>query len=142
MIARQLAAGAPHGAARRQDLVRLHTAVEVARLTAARAAAGEAVGAPLPGAANIAKLWAGEIARRSAALALDALGGRGTLHDYAPPDASGDVADEAALVAAQATAIALAAPAVSLVGGVDMLQTATCSANGSSASRSRLPAPG
>ncbi len=121
VLAGQVAA-AGDGATRRQDVARLHTAVEVARLTAARAAAGEAAGAPLPGAANIAKLWAGEIARRSAALAFGALGQRGTLHDYAPPDGDGAVTDDAALLVAQATAMALAAPAVSLVGGVDMLQ--------------------
>ena len=114
-VARRVA-GSPADPAVRQDLARLHTAVEVARWTAARAAALDAAGRPLPGAPNIAKLWAGEIARRSAAVALGALGARGTLHAYdgTPPDD-----DEAA---AQATAMALGAPAVSLVGGVDLVQ--------------------
>jgi alkylation response protein AidB-like acyl-CoA dehydrogenase len=115
-VARRVAGSSAGTPAARQDLARLHTAVTVARWTAARAAALDAAGRPLPGAANIAKLWAGEIARRSATVALGALGGRGTLHAYdgAPPDD-----DEAA---AQATAMALAAPAVSLVGGVDLVQ--------------------
>ena len=115
VVARRVAAS-PGRTPARQDLARLHTAVAVARWTAARAAALDAAGRPLPGAANIAKLWAGEIARRSAAVALGALGGRGALHAYDgdPPDD-----DEAA---AQATAMALAAPAVSLVGGVDLVQ--------------------
>ena len=94
----------------------LHTAVSVAGWTADRAGALEAVGRPLEGAANIAKLWAGEIARRSAAVALAALGARGTLHDY---DGARFDDDEAA---GEATAMALAAPAVSLVGGVDLVQ--------------------
>ncbi len=117
VIARRVA-GSPGSHAARQDLARLHTAVSVAQWTAARAAALDAAGRPLPGAANIAKLWAGEIARRSAAVALGALGGRGTLHAYdgAPPDDDDDVA------AAQATAMALGSPAVSLVGGVDLVQ--------------------
>ena len=115
-VARQRCRAAGHSAAARQDLARLHSAVSVAQWTAARAGALEAVGRPLPGAANIAKLWAGEIARRSAAVALAALGGRGTLHTY---DGSPIDDDEAA---AQATAMALAAPAVSLVGGVDLVQ--------------------
>jgi alkylation response protein AidB-like acyl-CoA dehydrogenase len=115
VVARRVA-GAPADVAARQDLARLHTAVEVARWTAARAAALDGAGRPLAGAPNIAKLWAGEIARRSAAVALGALGARGTLHAYDgdPPDD-----DEAA---AQATAMALGSPAVSLVGGVDLVQ--------------------
>jgi alkylation response protein AidB-like acyl-CoA dehydrogenase len=117
VVARRVAAPA-RAVAARLDLARLHTAVNVAKWTAARAAALDAAGRPLPGAANIAKLWAGEIARRSSAIALDALGGRGTLHAYAGA-AIDDDADEAA---AQATAMALAAPAVSLVGGVDLVQ--------------------
>ena len=72
----------------------MHTAAAVARWTAARAAALDAAGRPLPGAPNIAKLWAGEIARRSAAVALAALGGRGTLHAYdGPPPDDDEAAD-------------------------------------------------
>ena len=114
-VARHVA-GSPRRSAARQDLARLHIAVSVAGWTAARAAALDAAGRPLPGAPNIAKLWAGEIARRSAAVALEALGGRGTLHAYggAPVDD-----DESA---GQATAMALGSPAVSLVGGVDLVQ--------------------
>ena len=115
-VARDVAARRPPAAAARQDLARLQSAVSAAQWTAARAAALEAIDRPLPGAANIAKLWAGEIARRSAAVALAALGGRGTLHAYDGPSVDDDDA------AAQATAMALAAPAVSLVGGVDLVQ--------------------
>ncbi|HEU4840522.1 MAG TPA: acyl-CoA dehydrogenase family protein, partial [Ilumatobacteraceae bacterium] len=116
-VARSVAAAhRPPSAVVRQDLARLHSAVSVAQWTAARAASLEGAGRPLPGAANIAKLWAGEIARRSAAVALAALGGRGTLHAY-----DGSVIDDDD-AAAQATAMALAAPAVSLVGGVDLVQ--------------------
>jgi alkylation response protein AidB-like acyl-CoA dehydrogenase len=115
-VARGVAEPRPRSAAAREDLVRLHTAVAVSRWTAARAGALEAVGRPLEGAPNIAKLWAGEIARRSAAVALTTLGGRGTLHTYGGPPIDDDDA------AGEATAMALAAPAVSLVGGVDLVQ--------------------
>jgi alkylation response protein AidB-like acyl-CoA dehydrogenase len=115
-VARRVAGTRPRSAAARQDLARLHSAVSVAEWTADRAGALEAVGRPREGAANIAKLWAGEIARRSAAVALAALGARGTLHTY---DGVRIDDDEAA---GEATAMALAAPAVSLVGGVDMVQ--------------------
>ena len=60
-----------------RTLVRLHTATEVARLTARRAEAGD-----VPGAANIAKLWAGEIARQAAQLAMTASGPAAMLHGY------------------------------------------------------------
>ena len=115
-VAHRVAATRPASAVARQDLARLHTAVSVAEWTAARAGDLEAAGRPLEGAANIAKLWAGEIARRSAAVTLAALGGRGTLHAY---DGRPIDDDEAA---GEATAMALAAPAVSLVGGVDLVQ--------------------
>ena len=115
-VARRVAAARPRSAVARQDLAGLHSAVSVAQWTAARAAALETVGHPVPGAANIAKLWAGEIARRSAAVALATLGGRGTLHTYDGTPLDDDDA------AGEATAMALAAPAVSLVGGVDLVQ--------------------
>jgi len=115
-VAHRVAVPRPASAVARQDLARLHTAVSVARWTAARAGAQEAAGRPLEGAANIAKLWAGEIARHSAAVALATLGGRGTLHAYDGRPVDEDDA------AGDATAMALAAPAVSLVGGVDLVQ--------------------
>jgi alkylation response protein AidB-like acyl-CoA dehydrogenase len=88
----------------RDRLAGLLADVEVARWTAARAAA-------VPGAANIAKLWAGAVARRSAEIAASAGGARVLLHDYEAP------ADEGA-----ESALVLGAPAVSLVGGVDLVQ--------------------
>jgi alkylation response protein AidB-like acyl-CoA dehydrogenase len=115
-VARRVVASRPASSVIRQDHARLHSAVSVAEWTADRAGALDATGRPLEGAANIAKLWAGEIARRSAAVALAALGARGTLHAY---DGEPIDDDEAA---GEATAMALAAPAVSLVGGVDLVQ--------------------
>ncbi|MFT3852107.1 MAG: acyl-CoA dehydrogenase family protein [Ilumatobacteraceae bacterium] len=103
----------------RQQLMRLHTADEIAHWTAARAATSE-----LPGAANIAKLWAGEIARRSAQLAMTATSPAAMLHGYrsgqraALADALGPSAADGQAV----TDLVLNAPAVSLVGGVDRLQ--------------------
>jgi alkylation response protein AidB-like acyl-CoA dehydrogenase len=116
VLARRVAAAGSPSATARQDLARLHSAVSVAEWTAVRAGALDAAGRPLEGAANIAKLWAGEIARRSAAVALATLGARGTLHAY-----DGTLADDDE-AAGEATAMALAAPAVSLVGGVDLVQ--------------------
>ena len=115
-MARRVAAPRPRSAAARQDLARLHSAVSVAQWTAARAGALEAAGRPLEGAANIAKLWAGEIARRSAASPSppSALAARCTPTTMSPVDDDG--------AAGEATAMALAAPAVSLVGGVDLVQ--------------------
>ena len=77
------------------------SAAEVARLTAVRTPA-------VPGAANIAKLWAGAIARRGAEVAAAATGANAMLHDY---DDGGPV-----------TSLVLSSPAVSLVGGVDLVQ--------------------
>ena len=98
----RLASGDP---ALRQDAARLHVAAEVARLTAARQ--------DVPGAANIAKLWAGMIARAAADVAARALGGAATLHAYRRP-----AGDDAAAV----TSLVLAAPSMSLVGGNDFVQ--------------------
>ena len=102
-VARDAAQGRT-GAAR-DDLAALHADVEVARLTAGRAAT-------VAGAPHIAKLWAGAIARRSADVASAALGAAAMLHDY--EDGEGP--------AAAATSLVLSSPAVSLVGGVDLVQ--------------------
>ena len=66
----------------------------------------------MPGAANIAKLWAGAIARRSADVAVAASGADGD----AARLRDGDDRDDAV------TALVLSSPAVSLVGGVDLVQ--------------------
>lgn len=111
-------------AALRQDVARLHTLAEVARLTARRSEAAVAAGTELPGAANIAKLLASEIARQAAQLGLLAAGPTAMLHGYRSGQRTGlaaaladDADDREAL-----TALVLSAPAVSLVGGVDRLQ--------------------
>ena len=104
MVARAAASGVPGVV--RDHLAGLHASVEAARLTAARAG-------DVPGAANIAKLWAGAIARRSADVAVAAVGAAAMLHDY---DGDGDDRDDAV------TALVLSSPAVSLVGGVDLVQ--------------------
>jgi len=102
-IARAAAQGRP--GAVRDDLAGLLVDVEVARLTAGRAA--RVAGAP-----HVAKLWAGAIARRSADVASAALGAAAMLHDYR----DGDGPDAAV------TSLVLSSPAVSLVGGVDLVQ--------------------
>ncbi len=89
----------------RQDAVRVHVAAEVARLTAARE--------DVPGAANIAKLWAGMIVRAAADVTARALGAAATLHAYRRP-----AGDDAATV----TSLVLNAPSMSLVGGNDFVQ--------------------
>ena len=58
----------------RDRLAGLHASAEIARLTAGARRR-------VPGAANIAKLWAGAIARRGAEVAAPRRGG-GMLHDY------------------------------------------------------------
>jgi alkylation response protein AidB-like acyl-CoA dehydrogenase len=106
----------------RDALMRLHACVEVARLTARRADDRRGTGGELAGAANISKLWASEIARQSRDVGLELLGMRAGLHAY---DRAGKVRLEEAdgdALASQITAMALAAQAVSLVGGVDRLQ--------------------
>ncbi len=118
------ATGATARAAVRQDAVRLHSLVEVTRLTARRADAAAATGSELPGAANMAKLLAGEIARQAAQLGLVAIGPDAMLHGYrsaARVDLAAALGDHGADREA-VTALVLSAPAVSLVGGVDRLQ--------------------
>ncbi|MCU1502218.1 MAG: putative acyl-CoA dehydrogenase [Ilumatobacteraceae bacterium] len=124
IVMEAVAAGGPLDPRRRQAVMRLHSMVEVARLTSHRADDERAAGRALPGAANIAKLWASEIARVSRDVGLDLLGGRGTLHAY---DRVGTAAlaltlHEDGTLTSRTTGMALAAQAVSLVGGVDRLQ--------------------
>ena len=77
----------------------------------------------MPGAANIAKLLAGEIARQAAQLALTASGPTAMLHGYRIDPARRARRGRRRRDDRQAvTELVLSAPAVSLVGGVDRLQ--------------------
>ncbi len=114
--------GAPRGRVARQQLARLHSLVEVARLTARRADDERAAGRELSGAQHIAKLWASEIARVSRDVGVDLLGARAMLHAYDRAGRQRIELDDGHPLATRVMAMALSAQAVSLVGGVDRLQ--------------------
>jgi alkylation response protein AidB-like acyl-CoA dehydrogenase len=106
----------------RQDLMKLHTANEIARFMSLRQKALKSAGQDLPGAGNIAKLSMSEIVRQSRDLGLRILGGFGTLHAY-----DGDqkkVLDAATgnPFNAMVTEMALFAQAPPIYGGTDQVQ--------------------
>jgi alkylation response protein AidB-like acyl-CoA dehydrogenase len=116
------ASGTVGGRVVRQSLARLHSLVEVARLTARRADDERAAGRELRGAQHIAKLWASEIARASRDVGLEMLGARALLHAYDRAGRQRIELDDGDPLATRVMAMALSAQAVSLVGGVDRLQ--------------------
>ena len=106
----------------RQDLVRLHTMRELARLNTERQRASVAAGGDIPGMANLSKLLMADIVRLTRDLGLRILGPRGTLHAY--DDAGGaslrDLPGGTAAIAA--TTQSLQAQAMPIFGGTDQIQ--------------------
>ncbi|MGI8938769.1 MAG: acyl-CoA dehydrogenase family protein [Iamia sp.] len=106
----------------RQELMRLHTANELARIGAQRLKAEKAAGRDIPGYGNLAKLSMSEILRRSRELGLALLGPAGTLHSY---DTEGRKVLADAPIPDQAMAItemALFSPGPPIYGGTDQVQ--------------------
>ena len=66
----------------RQDLVKLHTAYEIARMNNLRAKAARAAGKQIPGLPNIAKLSMSDILRMNREIGLGLVGPYATLHAY------------------------------------------------------------
>jgi alkylation response protein AidB-like acyl-CoA dehydrogenase len=106
----------------RQELVRLHTLRELARLNTERHRATVASGGDIPGIANFSKLLMADIVRLTRDVGLRILGPRGTLHAY-------DDAERAQLLelpgdelAIAVTSQALQAQAMPIFGGTDQIQ--------------------
>ena len=106
----------------RQDLARLHTAHEIARMNNLRAKAARAAGRDIPGLANIMKLSMSHILRLNRETSLRIVGPLGTLHAY---DGAGRRAlDEATGQPSLAgiTEAALMSPGPAIYGGTDQVQ--------------------
>ncbi len=106
----------------RQDLMKLHSANEIARYTGLRQKALKAQGQDLPGAGNIAKLSMSEIVRQSRDLGLRILGGYGMLHAYEGEDRKKLDAATGNPFNAMVTEMALFAQAPPIYGGTDQVQ--------------------
>jgi alkylation response protein AidB-like acyl-CoA dehydrogenase len=105
----------------RQELVRLHTLRELARLNTERHRATVAAGGDIPGIANFSKLLMADIVRLTRDVGLGILGARGTLHAYDEEDRAQllELGGELAIVA---TSQALQAQAMPIFGGTDQIQ--------------------
>ncbi|MHB8670206.1 MAG: acyl-CoA dehydrogenase family protein [Acidimicrobiales bacterium] len=108
----------------RQDLMRLHTYNEIARMTNVRQKAMRAAGQEIPGVANIAKLSMSRILRLSRDLGLRILGAAGTLHAYTAEDrrSLADVGEVWNGSVATVTEMTLFAQGPSIYGGTDEIQ--------------------
>ena len=106
----------------RQDLMRLHTANEIARMTNLRVKAMKQAGMEPPNVGNIAKLSMSNIVRMSRDLGLKILGPEGTLHTY--DDSKRDQLVEATgnPFIPMVTEMALFAQAPPIYGGTDQVQ--------------------
>ncbi|HYI60787.1 MAG TPA: acyl-CoA dehydrogenase family protein [Acidimicrobiales bacterium] len=106
----------------RQDLMRLHTLNEIARVGGQRLKAEKAAGRDIPGYGNMAKLSMSEILRLARDLGLRVLGPAGTIHTY---DGEGRDAMKAAELPAATpmiTEMALFAQGPPIYGGTDQIQ--------------------
>jgi alkylation response protein AidB-like acyl-CoA dehydrogenase len=103
----------------RQDLMRLHTIQEIARMSSMRLKAEKARGRDLPGFGNMSKLSMSDLVRLQRDLGLRILGAEGTLHAY-------DNDQRAAVVGKPINAIvteaALFSQAPPIYGGTDQIQ--------------------
>ncbi len=107
----------------RQDLVRLHTANEIARYTNLRQKALRAAGQEdLPAVGNIAKLSMSAIVRLARDLGLRILGPYGTLHGYDGEQKAALGAATGNPFAAMVTEMSLFSPAPAIYGGTDEVQ--------------------
>jgi alkylation response protein AidB-like acyl-CoA dehydrogenase len=106
----------------RQDLARLHTLGELARLNTERHKAVRAIGGDIPGLANFSKLAMAAIVRLNRDLGLQILGPRGMLHAYDEADRGVLVREAGGGTAVAITSQALAAQALPIFGGTDQIQ--------------------
>ena len=106
----------------RQDLMRLHSYVEIGRYMSMRQKAAKAAGTDLPGVGNIAKLSMSRIVRLSRDVGLAILGPLGTLHAYNSADRKTLDATTGNPWAGMVTEMALFSPAPSIYGGTDEVQ--------------------
>ena len=106
----------------RQDLMKLHTAFELARMNNLRAKDARKYGKSIPGLGNIAKLSMSEILRMNRDIALGLLGPAGTLHGYSTEDREAviDVTGNPFLPALTEAALFAQGPAI--YGGTDQIQ--------------------
>ncbi|MDE0801793.1 MAG: acyl-CoA dehydrogenase family protein [Acidimicrobiales bacterium] len=106
----------------RQDLMKLHTAYEIARMNNLRAKAARAAGKQIPGLPNIAKLSMSDILRMNREIGLSILGPMGTLHAY-NADEQKKLADATGNpFTAMITESALFSPGPAIYGGTDQIQ--------------------
>ncbi len=106
----------------RQDLMKLHTAYEIARMNNLRAKAARAAGKQLPGLPNIAKLSMSDILRMNRELGLALLGPQGTLHAYNAADQKKLAEATGNPFGAMITEAALFSPGPAIYGGTDQIQ--------------------
>jgi alkylation response protein AidB-like acyl-CoA dehydrogenase len=106
----------------RQELVRLHTLRELARLNTERHRATVAAGGDIPGIANFSKLLMADIVRLTREVGLGILGPRGTLHAYDDADRAQLLELSGGELAVAVTSQALQAQAMPIFGGTDQIQ--------------------
>jgi alkylation response protein AidB-like acyl-CoA dehydrogenase len=106
----------------RQDLMRLHTAHEIARMNNLRAKAARAAKKDIPGLPNVMKLTMSHILRLNREIGLRILGPMGTLHAY--DGESKKKLDEATgnPFLGMVTEAALFSPGPAIYGGTDQIQ--------------------
>ena len=106
----------------RQDLMKLHTAYEIARMNNLRAKAARAAGKQIPGLPNIAKLSMSDILRMNREIGLSLLGAHGTLHAYNADDQKKLAEATGNPFGAMITESALFSPGPAIYGGTDQIQ--------------------
>jgi len=106
----------------RQDLMRLHTLHELARMNNLRAKAARAAGKDIPGLPNIMKLSMSEILRVNRETGLRILGPAATLHGYDGESAKKVVEATGNPFLPMLTESALFSPGPAIYGGTDQIQ--------------------
>ena len=106
----------------RQQLMKVHTLTEIARITALRAKAEREAGRELPGVGNIGKLAMSDLVRTCRDLGLAILGPGGTLHGYDPKSTAALAEATGNPAAAYVTEMAMFAQAPPIYGGTDQVQ--------------------
>ena len=106
----------------RQQLMKLHTLTEIARITTLRAKAEREAGRELPGVGNIGKLSMSDLVRTCRDLGLAILGPAGTLHGYDPKSTAALAEATGNPAAAYVTEMAMFAQAPPIYGGTDQVQ--------------------
>ena len=106
----------------RQDLMKLHTAYEIARMNNLRAKAARAAGKQIPGLPNIAKLSMSDILRMNREIGLSLLGAHGTLHAYNAEEQKKLSEATGNPFTGMITESALFSPGPAIYGGTDQIQ--------------------